>query len=76
MNRRTLLAIGAALAIFLAVQVGALALVEPFEDAGYQATPDPQDPANSVVYLLGILVATGAMLAAFRWALCPRMWQV
>jgi presenilin-like A22 family membrane protease len=69
MNRR--LAGGAVLAaaIFLAVQLGALALVAPFEAAGYQAFDDPGDPTNSVVYLVAILVVTGLMLAAFRYGL-------
>ncbi|WP_135302492.1 presenilin family intramembrane aspartyl protease PSH [Haloarcula amylovorans] len=53
--------------IFLFVQLGALALVEPFQSAGYQAVEDPSDPANSIFYILGILVATGVMLLAFRY---------
>ncbi|WP_276251091.1 presenilin family intramembrane aspartyl protease PSH [Haloarcula rara] len=53
--------------IFLFVQVGALALVEPFETAGYQAVEDPSDPTNSIVYVVAILVATGGMLLAFRY---------
>jgi len=65
-RRRAYLAGAAAVAIFLAVQLGALALVEPFEAAGYQTVEDPSDPTNSVVYVLAILVATGVMLAAFR----------
>jgi presenilin-like A22 family membrane protease len=75
MDRRALLAGGAAVAIFLAVQVGALALVEPFEAAGYQTVEDPTDPTNSLVYLLAILVATGVMLAAFRFGV-DRLVQV
>ena len=53
--------------IFLFVQLGALALVEPFQSAGYQAVEDPEDPTNSVVYIGGILVATAVMLLAFRY---------
>jgi len=53
--------------IFLFVQLGALALVEPFESAGYQAVEDPSDPTNSVVYVGAILVATAGMLLAFRY---------
>jgi presenilin-like A22 family membrane protease len=53
--------------IFLFVQVGALALVEPFKTAGYQAVEDPSDPTNSIVYVGAILVATGGMLLAFRY---------
>ncbi|MBX0293805.1 presenilin family intramembrane aspartyl protease PSH [Haloarcula nitratireducens] len=53
--------------IFLFVQLGALALVEPFQTAGYQAVEDPSNPANSIFYILGILVATGVMLLAFRY---------
>jgi len=53
--------------IFLFVQVGALALVEPFKTAGYQAVEDPSDPTNSVAYVGAILVATAGMLLAFRY---------
>ena len=53
--------------IFLFVQLGALALVEPFKTAGYQAVEDPSDPTNSVVYVGAILVATAGMLLAFRY---------
>jgi len=54
-------------AIFLFVQVGALALVEPFKSAGYQAVEDPSDPTNSIVYVGAILVATAGMLLAFKY---------
>ncbi|GGN86909.1 presenilin family intramembrane aspartyl protease PSH [Haloarcula pellucida] len=53
--------------IFLFVQLGALALVEPFKSAGYQAVEDPSDPTNSVLYIGAILVATAVMLLAFRY---------
>ncbi|MWG33526.1 presenilin family intramembrane aspartyl protease PSH [Halomarina oriensis] len=65
--RRSLLATGATLALFLVVQLGALALANPFVDAGYQTVEDPSDPTNSVVYVVAILVATGVMLAAFKY---------
>lgn len=52
--------------LFLLVQLGALALVGPFVDAGYQAVDDPADPTNSVVYLLAILVMTGLILVVIR----------
>ena len=53
--------------IFLFVQLGSLALVEPFKSAGYQAVEDPSDPTNSVLYIGGILLATAVMLLAFRY---------
>jgi presenilin-like A22 family membrane protease len=69
MNQRTRATVAAAgiVAIFLLVQVGALALVGPFDQAGYQAVDDPQDPTNSLLYLVIILLATGAMLAVIRF---------
>jgi len=63
---RVLAGCGLIAAIFLFVQLGALALVEPFDTAGFQAVEDPSDPTNSVVYVLAILVMTGGMLLAFR----------
>jgi presenilin-like A22 family membrane protease len=53
--------------VFLLVQLGALALVGPFQTAGYQAVADPSDPTNSVLYLAAILVVTALMLAAFKY---------
>ena len=53
--------------LFLVVQLGALALVPEFAESGYQAVENPDDPTNSVVYVLAILVMTGVMLAAFKY---------
>jgi presenilin-like A22 family membrane protease len=64
---RAYVASGAIVGIFLLVQLGALALVGPFQSAGYQATADPQDPTNSLVYVAVILVMTGVMLAIIRF---------
>ena len=61
------LAVSIIVAIFLAVQLGALSLVEPLKTAGLQPVEDPQDPTNSLLYILAILVMTGVMLAAFRY---------
>ncbi|WP_266076358.1 presenilin family intramembrane aspartyl protease PSH [Haladaptatus caseinilyticus] len=68
MNKRTrvLFASGLTIAIFLGVQLGALALVEPFESAGYQTVEDPSDPTNSLVYVGVILVFTAGMLAVIK----------
>jgi presenilin-like A22 family membrane protease len=63
---RMYLATAATVGIFLLVQLGALALVHPFDSAGYQAVENPDDPTNSLVYLAAILVATGVMLLAFK----------
>ncbi|EMA47563.1 presenilin family intramembrane aspartyl protease PSH [Halococcus saccharolyticus] len=65
-RRRVVAAGGATVAIFLAVQVGALALVGPFESAGYQAVENPSNPVNSAIYLGAILVATAAMLGTIK----------
>ncbi len=68
MDKRTrvLFASGLTIAIFLGVQLGALALVEPFESAGYQTVEDPSDPTNSLVYVAVILVFTAGMLAVIK----------
>ena len=68
MNAREARGVAVAAALFLLVQVGALAMVGPFETAGYQAVEDPSDPTNSLVYIVAILVATALMLAAFKYA--------
>ncbi|WP_135819621.1 presenilin family intramembrane aspartyl protease PSH [Halostella litorea] len=66
-RHRAYAAVAATVGIFLLVQVGALALVEPFQSAGYQATEDPGDTTNSFAYLGAILVATVVMLAAIKF---------
>jgi presenilin-like A22 family membrane protease len=60
-------AVSLVVVIFLLVQLGALALVKPFAGAGFQQTENPQDPANSLLYLVLILVMTGSLLAAFKY---------
>ena len=56
-----------AVALFVVVQLGALALVPEFAESGYQPVENPQDPTNSVIYIVAIIVMTGFMLAAFRY---------
>ncbi len=58
-----------AVALFVVVQLGALALVPSFAESGYQPVEDPQDPVNSLIYIAAIIVMTGFMLAAFRYEL-------
>jgi presenilin-like A22 family membrane protease len=64
--KRAYVAVAATVGLFVVVQVGALALVEPFMDAGYQAVEDPSDPTNSLLYVGAILLATVVMLASIR----------
>ncbi len=62
-------AVAVTVGIFLAVQIGALALIEPFYESDLQAVDDPQNPTNSILYFGIILVATAFMLAAFKYDL-------
>ena len=64
--KRAYVAIAATVGLFALVQAGALALVEPFMDAGYQTVEDPSDPTNSLLYVVAILVATAVMLGAIK----------
>ena len=66
---RALLAVAATVGLFVLVQLGSLALVQPFMDAGYQTVEDPSDPTNSLLYIGAILVATVVMLAAMRFGI-------
>ncbi len=52
--------------VFVVVQVGALAVVDPLDAGGNQFVEDTSDPTISVLYVVAILVMTGLMLAAFR----------
>jgi presenilin-like A22 family membrane protease len=63
---REFVASGFTVAIFLAVQLGALALVGPFKTAGYQTVKDPSNPTNSLVYIGVILVFTAGMLLVIK----------
>jgi len=65
--KRAYVAVAATVGVFLLVQLGALALVEPFMNAGYQTVEDPSDPTNSVLYIGAILVATAVMLVALKF---------
>ena len=69
MRKRVAAGVGFAALLFLLVQLGALALVPTFYEQGYQTVDDPSDPTNSLVYIGAILVATAAMLAAFKFDL-------
>jgi presenilin-like A22 family membrane protease len=68
MDQRTRVGIATAatVGLFLAVQLGALALAPEFGAAGGQATEDPGDPTNSLVYVGVLLGATAGMLALVR----------
>ena len=63
---RVFAAAGFTVALFFLVQLGALALVEPFQQAGYQQVEDPSDPTNSLVYVGAVLVFTAIMLAIIK----------
>ena len=58
-SRGELGAVFGVVGIFLAIQLGALALVQPFLDANVQAVEDPTNPQNSVLFFGVVLVATG-----------------
>jgi presenilin-like A22 family membrane protease len=68
-RRRAYVACAGIVGIFVLVQLGALALVGPFESAGYQAVEDPDNPVNSLVYVVAILVMTAVMLAVITFGL-------
>jgi presenilin-like A22 family membrane protease len=62
MEYKKIIAMGAILAIALIVQIGAVALIDPFLEEGYQSVEDPDDPLNGVLYLAVVLVATAILL--------------
>ena len=66
-RQRKLLACCGIAAIFLAVQIGALALVEPFQQEGHQVVEDTGDPTISILYIGAIIVVTGLMLVAMKY---------
>lgn len=66
-RQRTVLASACVVGLFLIVQLGALALVEPFQQEGHQFVEDTEDPSLSIFYIAAILVITALMLAAFKY---------
>lgn len=68
-RRRALIGTSGAIALMVVIQFLALRLVIPFQTAGYRAVDDPANPAYGAALFLVILVATGAMLLAFRYGL-------
>ncbi|GAA0678427.1 presenilin family intramembrane aspartyl protease PSH [Natronoarchaeum mannanilyticum] len=69
MNDRARLyaAVAGTVLLFVLVQLGSLALVEPFVQNDYQAVEDPSDPTNGLVFFAVILVATGGMLLVIKY---------
>ena len=53
--------------LFVLVQLGALALVEPVIDTGQQAVEDPENPTNTFVFFGFILAATVVMLGLIKY---------
>ena len=62
---RVVSVVGATVALFLLVQLGALALAEPFE-ATHQTFEDPENPVNSLLVVGFMLVATAGMLVIIK----------
>lgn len=66
---RSLTAVAGTIGLFLCIQLGALALLDPYVAAGAQPVDDPSNAGN-VAYFFGvILVATAGMLAAIKFGL-------
>lgn len=63
---RTLAAALATGGLFALVQIGALAVVQPFAATGFHPPANPSNPITGILYFGAILVATGLMLAAIR----------
>ncbi|WP_435076518.1 presenilin family intramembrane aspartyl protease PSH [Halococcus sp. AFM35] len=64
---RAVAAGSATVAVFVLVQLGAVALAGPFQSAGYRAVENPSNPINSIAYVGAILVATAGMLAVIKF---------
>lgn len=71
MQQRTRLgaAVAGTVGLFVLVQFGALALVDPYVAADAQPVEDPGDPGNVALFFGVLLVATALMLAAMKFDL-------
>ncbi|WP_248515921.1 presenilin family intramembrane aspartyl protease PSH [Salinarchaeum laminariae] len=66
---RSFTAVAGTIGLFLCIQLGALALLDPYVATGAQPVDDPSNAGN-VAYFFGvILVATAGMLAAIKFGL-------
>ena len=65
-EHKKIIAVGVILAFVLIVQMGAISLINPFLEEGYQSVENPDDPLNGVLYLAVVLVATGILLYTMR----------
>jgi len=66
---RSMLAVGGTIGLFVCIQLGALALLDPYVAADAQPVDDPSNASN-VGYFFGvILIATAGMLAAIKFGL-------
>lgn len=66
---KPVLGVGGALGLMLALQLLALWLLIPFNEAGYEAVDDPSNPAYGAIFVIVILIASGFMLLAFKYDL-------
>ena len=66
-RERMALASLAIVGIFLTIQVGSLAFVEPAQQQGLQETEDGGSASLSIAFVLAMLVATALMLAAIKY---------
>jgi presenilin-like A22 family membrane protease len=66
---RSLVAVAGTIGLFLCIQLGALALLDPYVAADAQPVEDPSNASNVAYFFAVILVATGAMLAAIKFGL-------
>lgn len=57
------------LALMLTIQLVALWLILPFEDAGYEAVDDPGNPVYGALLVVILLIASAFMLLAFKYDL-------
>lgn len=66
-RERMILASGGVFGIFLLVQLGALAFVDPAQQQGLQEIEGGGTPTLSIAFVAAMLVATGLMLLAIRY---------
>lgn len=66
---RPVIGTAGAVGLMLALQLLALWLLTPFDEAGYEAVDDPSNPAYGAIFVIVILVASGFMLLAFKYDL-------
>lgn len=68
-SRRSLIGVMGIFGLFVAIYLGALAVLAPVVGTGVEPGTDPTDPRFGLLFVGVVLVVSAGMILAFRWGL-------